>query len=45
MAIAGFRNQLSIQSLRFAPRGMTVALAASLNRTGDAPALPASKAG
>jgi short-subunit dehydrogenase len=45
MAIAGLRNQLSIQSLRFAPRAMTVALAASLNQTGDAPALPASKAG
>jgi short-subunit dehydrogenase len=44
MAIAGFRNQLSIQSLRFAPRGMTVALAASLNKTDDPPALPASKA-
>lgn len=44
MAIAGVRNQLSIQSLRIAPRAMTVALAASLNQTGDPPALPA-KAG
>jgi hypothetical protein len=45
MAIAGLRNQLSIQSLRMAPRAMAVALSASLNKTGDAPALPPSKAG
>jgi hypothetical protein len=43
LAIAGVRNKLAMQSLRFAPRSMAVAMAASLNQPGDAPALPASK--
>ncbi|HEX3346427.1 MAG TPA: SDR family oxidoreductase [Polyangiaceae bacterium] len=42
VAIPGVRNKLAMQSLRFAPRSMAVAMAASLNQTGDAPALPAS---
>jgi short-subunit dehydrogenase len=44
MAIPGVRNKLAMQSLRFAPRSMAVALSASLNQTGGAPAL-ASKSG
>ena len=41
MAIVGVRNRLAIQSLRFAPRATTVAMAASLNKVDEAPALPA----
>ena len=41
LSIAGVRNKLSIQSLRFAPRSLAVAMAASLNQDGSAPALPA----
>lgn len=41
LSIAGVRNKLSIQSLRFAPRALAVAMAASLNQDGNAPALPA----
>jgi short-subunit dehydrogenase len=41
MTIAGVRNRLAIESLRFAPRSMVVAMAASLNRVDELPALPA----
>jgi short-subunit dehydrogenase len=41
MAIPGWRNKVSMQSLRIAPRAMLRRLAASLNRTGDAAALRA----
>jgi hypothetical protein len=44
MSVAGVRNKLAMQSLRFAPRSMAVAMAASLNKVDDAPALPATPA-
>ena len=42
MAIPGIKNKLGIQSLRFAPRSMVIAMAASLNQSSDAPQTPAS---
>jgi hypothetical protein len=44
VAIPGLKNKFSIQSLRFSPRAAARWLAGSLNRTKDAPRLPARSA-
>ena len=43
VAIPGLRNKLGLQSLRFAPRVLVLHLAAALNRSREAPALPAAR--
>jgi short-subunit dehydrogenase len=43
LAVAGFKNKLGVQSLRFSPRALVVWLAARLNRTPTPAALPAAK--
>jgi len=44
MAIPGIKNKLQIESLRLAPRSMTIAMAASLNQSSDGPEIPANSA-
>jgi uncharacterized protein len=41
MAIPGLKNKLSVQSLRVSPRAVARSIAGGLNRTKDAPRLPA----